>query len=132
MGKLRNVELAVELPINAREQVEIERCRDADGVVVGADEALARFDQIGPEQQEVAWAHTTTDAGQERRRFRAGEVADGAAEKQQQHGLAGPAWGHCLVNALEIRGRESLNLRVLHAAESSRAGVAGGRGNINR
>src|ERR1019366_1888523 len=46
MRELRNVELAVELPINAREQVEIERCGDADGVVVGADEALARFDQI--------------------------------------------------------------------------------------
>jgi len=54
MGEFLDVELAAQLTIDARQYVEIERSRDALGIVVGRFEHRAVFLQIGAEQESVA------------------------------------------------------------------------------
>ena len=60
------IEVAAELPVDAHEQIAVERRRDAERIVVGQQEVGFGLDEIGAEEQRVARRQRRADAAQER------------------------------------------------------------------
>ena len=85
MRKLIELEIGLELAIDADQQVAVERRRDAERIVVGQQQILFGLDEIGADEQPIALAQGAADAGQQRVTRRRIEVADVGAEKQRQH-----------------------------------------------
>jgi hypothetical protein len=95
------VEVAIQLAVDAPEEVEVERRRDASRIVIGGEELRDRFDQIGAEQESVALAQARAHVAQEDRRARPVEVADRAAEEQQEQGLGSASGAHGALQPVE-------------------------------
>ncbi len=57
MGEVRDVEAAVQFAIDARENIEIERRSDADGIVVSGEQFGPRLDEVRTEEKVVARLH---------------------------------------------------------------------------
>ena len=87
MRELRDIEIAIEFAIDAREQIEIERRRNADRIVIGADKPCAGFHKVRAEQQAIAGL----EAFRTFRKKIAGlvpvEITDRTAEKKYQNAL---------------------------------------------
>ena len=71
MAEACEIEVAVELAIDAREQVEIELRRDAGGVVIGGVEDAGVLHQVDADDQRRAAPEHAPGVAQERRRPRA-------------------------------------------------------------
>src|SRR5712691_1559028 len=82
MRELRHIEVAAQLPIDSREQVEIERRRDAERIVVSRLQDFFGLAQVGSEQQDVAAGENAADTAQHRRSGRRIEIADGRSEEE--------------------------------------------------
>ena len=90
-GLVREVpqhEVAAELAVDAREQVEVERRGDAGGVVVGQQHLGHRLFQVGRQQQRVARLQALADLAQEDIGRRPIKIPDGAPQEQDQQRLA--------------------------------------------
>ena len=82
MRELRQIEIAVQLAIDSLQQIEIERRRDAEGVVVGRLENRLRFAQIGAEEEGVVFIQDIAQIAQHRHRFVVCQIADRRPEKE--------------------------------------------------
>ncbi len=82
------VEIAVELTVDAHEQVLVERGGDTEGIVVGEQQLALRLDEVGAEQERVARPQPAAHAAQEHRRLGGVEVADVGAEEEHERRAA--------------------------------------------
>src|ERR1700690_535015 len=79
VGELAEREVAGQLAVDARGQVEVERRGHPRGIVVGGDQAGGRLHQVRAQEQAVAGRERGADRAQEVLAGAALEVADGAA-----------------------------------------------------
>src|SRR3954469_14160395 len=88
MAETCKIEVAVELAVDAREEVEIEPGRDAGFVVVGGVEDAAVLYQVDPDDQGCAASQHTSGMAQERAGFVRLEISDGRSweETDKRHG----------------------------------------------
>ena len=87
--------VAVQFAIDAGEQIQIERSRHADRVVVGGDQHGHRLFEVSAEQQRVAGREHVADVAQKTGGRQPPEIADRAAEKQHEQRLVlGAALAH--------------------------------------
>src|SRR5439155_10133256 len=85
--------IAVELTVDACEEVERELGRDALGIVVGRDQTLDRFHPVHPDQQLRAGAEQRAELSQEVRRAPRHEITDGRpGKKAELWQMPDPAW----------------------------------------
>ena len=88
MLEMREHEIAAQLAVDARQQVEIERRRDAGRIVVSGQQLVHGLYQIRAQQQRIAGIEAHADLPQKIHRARLVEIADRASEKKNQNGLA--------------------------------------------
>jgi hypothetical protein len=117
-----DVEVAVELAVDAGQHVAIEGGGHAGGVVVRGQEHRHRLDQVGGQEQHVARAQAGADVGEELVGGLAIEVADGAAEKEHDRRPLAAA-GQRGVEAGQVLVLDHVDLDAVDAVE-----VAGARG----
>ena len=79
------VEVGQELGVDPREQVLVERGRDAHRIVVGQQQLLFRLDQIGSQQERISRPQRAADLAQELLGRRRIEVADVGTEEDHEH-----------------------------------------------
>jgi hypothetical protein len=72
-----------QLSIHSHEHVPIERRRYAEGIIIGGDQQLGRFLQIGAEQQRVASPEDAAHFAQKVERVCQRKVSDVRAEKKR-------------------------------------------------
>ena len=77
---------AVEFPVHPLDEVEVERRRDALGVVIGRDQALDRLDPIHADQQARAGAEQRAEMPQQVGRAAGNEIADRRAGEEAELG----------------------------------------------
>ena len=123
VGEMGDIEMAFEFAIDAREDIEVERGGDPDGIVVCADQFGPRFDEIGAEKKAIARLHVLADAPQEHGGLGAVEIADGAAEKKQQRALAVLSAGHRHIDPVEVGRFDRFDADALHPAQNFDATV---------
>src|SRR5438876_1003559 len=82
MFELREIEVAAELTIDSRQEIQVEGCSDAERVVVRRLDDVLRFLKIGAEEDGVAGSKDAVYLAKHRRRRGGIEVADAGAEKQ--------------------------------------------------
>src|SRR6185295_13301873 len=80
--KLPHIEVRVQLPIDSREQIEIERRGNANRIVISRQEDFWRLFEIGPEQQRIAGVKQPAHRSQELSQFIAAEVAEVRSQEQ--------------------------------------------------
>ena len=80
------VERAVQLAVDARQQIEVERGGDASGVVVGGVENARVLLQVDADQQRAGRSEPIGEASQHPHRLRRMEVADGRTREEAQTG----------------------------------------------
>ena len=54
VAESREIEIRVQLAVDSREKIQIERSRGADGIVIGRQQLRKRLFQIRAEQQRIA------------------------------------------------------------------------------
>jgi len=93
VAEIRRVERAGKLAIDAQEQVEVERRRDALAVVIGAVEHIRVLDEIDADDEQRAWAEHRGGMAQQRGSLVRLEIPDRGARKEadarpraQRHG----------------------------------------------
>jgi|ERR1700693_5674724 len=115
--KLRNVEIGADFTIEASEQIEIESCSDADGVVVGGDERGDGLHKIRAEEERVPRVESFANAGKKIDASRAIEIADGATEEKDQEMLISFAACDDFLKTLKIFPLEAYDVYALNVAE---------------
>ena len=82
------VKVCAQAPVQNRQHVLVERRCYPVWVVVGEDESIVVFDQVGAEQEPVARCHGGHDVAQQFLALARGKVSDGAAQQCDQAGAA--------------------------------------------
>src|SRR5712671_7298509 len=135
------VELAAKLVIDAREQVEVEGCRNAGMVVVGGGEYVRVFDEIDADHEQRAGPEYRGGLAQQRVGLVRFEVADGGAgekadarpvtercrkrewfgeiRRDRQH----PQIGHLLLEPRRLGGQERAGYVDRHIGGNMRRGA---------
>src|SRR5262245_66671699 len=86
MVKAREIEIAIELAIDAREQVEIELRRQAGRIIVSGVEDLRVLHQVDPDDQGGAASQHAPGVAQESAGLMRLEIADGRPGKESGMG----------------------------------------------
>ena len=79
-------DVAVELAVDAREEVQVELGGHAFGIVIGGDQPLDRLDPVHPDQQLRAGAEQRAELAQQVGRAPRDEIADGRAGEEAELG----------------------------------------------
>jgi hypothetical protein len=115
--ELLEVEIGAQFAINAREKIEIESGGDTDGVIVGVNQSLSGLEHVRAEEKRVAGQKNPADAVKKIGTGSAIEVADVAAEEEDEKVLAGGAAGGDFTEAIEILALETDNADAVDVAK---------------
>ncbi len=85
------IKIRAQLPVDARQQIHVERCRYAGRIVVSQQLQLDAFLQVCAEQQRISRLQNRSHLPQKCISRIAIEIADGAAQKQHQQVIPLPA-----------------------------------------
>src|SRR4051812_47311991 len=88
MTELIQIELRIQFTVNTGEKVQVKRRRDTEGIVIGLDQLRNWLFQIRAEKHGIAAFQNHTYVPKKVDIRRMAEVADGAAEEQDQNPLA--------------------------------------------
>ena len=87
MREAGEVEIAAELAVDAREQIEIEGGGDAARIVIGGDQDPLGLLQIDAEQEGAARPEQPRGIAEEGARLVMGQIADGRAGEEAEPGF---------------------------------------------
>jgi len=88
------IEIAIQLTVDPRQQIQVESRCHADRIIIGGQDLRHRLDQVRPQKKRVTRTKQGADLAQELLRRAALEIADRAAEEQHEQGLAAATPGH--------------------------------------
>ena len=132
VAECREVEIRVQLAVDAREKIQIERGGDSNGIVVGREQLRERFFQIRAEQERIAGKQDAAHFGEEALGGVAIEIADRAAEKQHQQMIVLVAPGRGRQQTVQIGPLESDDADALDLAQFIFTACQRGGRNFNR
>src|SRR5262245_25516470 len=102
MAEIGEIEIGIELAIDAGQEIQVESGSHASGAVIGLQPVRHRLFQVRSEQERVARLQDTTHLCQKSFCGGAIKVADGAAEKQNEQMFLLTTPGSHFQEAVEI------------------------------
>src|SRR5579875_3863462 len=99
---MKQIEIAFQLAINARQQIQVERRCNSRGVIVRAHHLFDRLHQVGAQQERITRRKDVTDIPQEILRRTWIKVSNRTIQKQHQQALILGATACCPPETVEI------------------------------
>ena len=129
--ELLQLEVGAEFAIDAREKIEIESGGDTDWVVVSGYQCLFGLEHIRAEEQRIAGLENLAQIAKEVGAGEAIEIADGAAEEEDEQMFTRGAAGGDFTQTVEIFALEADDADAIDVPEFTAKNSKRGRRNFN-
>src|SRR5271165_747880 len=121
----------LKLAIETCQQVQIERCRHAQGIVISQQQVASRLLHVGSQQECVVGLENPPDLPQERYFRGVFEIPDRTAQKKYQHLFSGAALGRNVQQPVEVLSFATDDADALDVAEFALAHCQCSRRNLD-